>query len=74
MKHIYIINQFHLKEKAPLLIEKLETVSKQLHRDYEICVNATPEDVKKTLSAFKTVKTSSPVLAVTDPSIYCSTT
>ena len=53
MKHIYIINQFHLKEKAPLLIEKLETVSKQLHRDYEICVNATPKDVKKTLSAFK---------------------
>ncbi len=53
MKYIYIINQFHLKEKAPLLIEKLETVSKQLHRDYEICVNATPEDVKKTLSAFK---------------------
>ena len=53
MKYIYIINQFHLKEKAPLLIEKLETVSKQLHRDYEICVNATPKDVKKTLSAFK---------------------
>ncbi len=53
MKYIYLVNRFSLKEEADPIIEKLRSVSEAFGRDYEICVNETVEETKKTMSRFK---------------------
>ena len=53
MKYIYIVNRFNLKEKTDRIIERLNTVSKEFGRDYEILINETVEDAKNSIIQFK---------------------
>ena len=46
MKYVYMVNRFNLKETSGTVIRRLREVSKELHREYEIRVNETPQEAK----------------------------
>ena len=53
MKYIYLVNRFNFHNKTEDIIDRLKTVSDEMGRDYEIVVNDTVDDAKKTGSQFK---------------------
>ena len=53
MKYIYYINRFKLLKHTDQIIRRLEKVSAEFNRDYEIVVNETVEDAKNNIKKFK---------------------
>ena len=53
MKYIYIVNRFNLKEKTDRIIDRLNRVSKEFGRDYEILINETVEDARSSIRQFR---------------------
>ncbi len=53
MKYIYIVNRFNLKEKSDAIIARLQSVSEELGRDYEIVINETIEEGRNCFKQFK---------------------
>ena len=47
MKYIYVVNRFQLKDRTDDLIRKLEQVSRDFGREYEIRVHETPAEAGK---------------------------
>ena len=53
MKYIYIVNRFQTKDKTDELIRKLQAVSKDFGREFEILVNETPAEAGKIREDFR---------------------
>lgn len=54
MRYIYLVNAFNLKDKTQAMIDKLETVSGTLGRDYEIIKNSSVAQYQANIERYRT--------------------